>query len=104
MSLLITFVGVSAGFAYAGFVGRRLGPSDWRYWIALMPFWVLAVGVGLALHAVNVSDPAPRAIQAFAIGSFGEALLGSLRVLGRGRASGSTTRDERTAPHTHASS
>lgn len=104
MSLLITFVGVSAGSASAGFVGRRLGPSDWRYWIALTPFWVLAVGVGLALHTVNVSDPAPRAIQAFAIGSFGEALLGSLRVLRRGRAGGSTARDERAAPLTDARS
>ena len=104
MSLLITVVGVSAGIAYARFVGRRLGPRDWRRWIALTPFWALAVGVGLALHTVNVMDPAPRAIQAFAVGSFGEALLGSLRSLRRRRAGESTTRDERAAPLTDASS
>ena len=104
MSLLITFVGVSAGVAYARFVGRRLGLRDWRRWIALTPFWALTVGLALALHTVNVMEPAPRAIQAFAIGSFGEALLGSLRSLRRGRAGGSTTRDDGAAPLTDPSS
>lgn len=104
MSLLITVVGVSAGIAYARFVGRRLGPRDWRRWIALTPFWALAAGVALALHTVNMRDLAPRVIQAFAIGSFGEALLVSLRALRRGRVDASTTRDDRVAPFTDASS
>lgn len=98
MSLLITFVGVFAGMAYARFVSRRLGPRDWRRWIALAPFWAVAVGLALVLHTVNVSDPASRVIQAFAIGSCGEALLDSLRALGHGRTGGSTTRDEPAAP------
>lgn len=85
MSLLITGVGVFLGFAYAGFVDRRLGPKDWRRWIVLAPFWVLAVWVALALQTVNMTDPAPRAIQSFAIGSLGETLVDSLRALRRRR-------------------
>ncbi len=97
MFLLVTAGGVFLGMAYAGFVDRRLGPRDWRRWMALAPFWALAVGVSLALHAVNMKDLAPQMIQAFAIGSFGETLIDSLRVRRRGRANEGTGRDDRIA-------
>jgi uncharacterized membrane protein YoaK (UPF0700 family) len=96
--LLITAVGVFLGIACAGLVDRRFGPEDWRRWTALTPFWVLAVGVALALHTVNMRDLAPQAIQAFAIGSLSETLIDSLRALRRRRADASTRHDERVAP------
>ena len=92
MSLLITGVGVLLGFAYAGLVDRRLDPRDWCRWTALTPFWVVAVGMVLALHTVNVTEPASRAIQAFAFASLAETLIDSLRARSRRRAVG---RDER---------
>jgi hypothetical protein len=96
--LLLTIVGVSLGFAYARLVDRRFGPKDWRRWMALTPFWALAVGVALALHAVNMSDLGPQAIQGFAIGSLFKTLVDALGALWRRRAGASTTRDERVAP------
>jgi len=96
--LLLTVVGVAAGFVYAGFVDRRFGPQDWRRWAALAPFWVLAVGVALVLGTVNMSDLAPQAIQGFAVGSLFATVLDSLRVLRRRRAASSTVHDERAAP------
>ena len=92
MFLLITAVGVFLGIAYAGLVDRRFSPKDWRRWAALTPFWVLAVGVALALHRVNMRDLAPQAIQAFAFASLAETLIDSLRARSRRRAVG---RDER---------
>ena len=103
MFLLMTMVGVFLGVAYAGFIERRLGPRDWRRWMALAPFWVLAVGVSLALHAVNMRDLAPQAIQAFAFGSLGEALIDALRALRRGRSDDAATRVDRVAPVADAS-
>jgi MFS-type transporter involved in bile tolerance (Atg22 family) len=96
--LLITAVGAFLGIAYAGLVDRRFGPKDWRRWTALMPFWVLAVGVALTLHAVNMRGLAPQAIQAFAMGSLVEALIDSLRALRRRRVDASTRHDESVAP------
>ena len=90
MFLLITIAGVVLGNACAGFVDRRFGPKDRRRWMALAPFWVLAVGVALALHTVNMGDLAPQAIQAFAIGSLSEALIDSVRALRRRGADAST--------------
>ena len=95
MSVLVTVVGVFLGMAYAGFVDRRFGPKDWRRWVALAPVWALAVGMALALGTVNVRDLAPRAIQAFAIGSLGETLVDSLGAPWRRRVA---RRDERVAP------
>ena len=92
MSLLITGVGVLLGFAYAGLVDRRFDPRDWRRWTALTPFWVVAVGMALALHTVNVTGAASRAIQAFAFASLAETLIDSLRARSRRRAA---MRDER---------
>ena len=94
MSLLITGVGVLLGFAYAGLVDRRFDPRDWRRWTALTPFWVVAVGMALALHTVNVTGAASRAIQAFAFASLAETLIDSLRARSRRRAA---MRDERIA-------
>jgi hypothetical protein len=95
VSLLVTGVGVFLGIAYARFVDRRFGPEDWRRWVALAPAWALAVGMALALDTLNVRDLAPRAIQAFAIGSFGEAVVDSLSAVRRRRVA---RRDERVAP------
>ena len=83
MFLLVTIVGVTLGCAYAGFVGRRLGLKDWRRWMALAPFWVLAITMAIALKAVNMTDLAPQAIQAFAFACLAETLLDSLRALRR---------------------
>ena len=94
MSLLITGVGVLLGFAYAGLVDRRFDPRDWRRWTALTPFWVVAVGMALALHTVNVTGAASRAIQAFAFASLAETLIDSLRARARSRRR-AAMRDER---------
>lgn len=83
MFLVATIVGVALGYAYAGFVGRRFGLKNWRRWMLLTPFWVLAVAMTIALQAVNMSDPAPQAIQAFAFASLAETVLDSLRALRR---------------------
>ncbi|RYV52047.1 hypothetical protein [Pengzhenrongella frigida] len=91
--VLITAVGVALGYAYAGFVDRRFGPKDWRRWMALTPFWVLAVGVALALHTVNMTDLAPQALQAFALGSVAEALIDSLGARRRRRVDERDARD-----------
>lgn len=88
MFLLATIVGVALGYAYAGFVGRHFGLKDWRRWTLLTPFWVLAVAMTIALQAVNMSDPAPQAIQAFAFASLAETALNSLRALRRSRIPG----------------
>jgi len=101
--LLITMVGVFLGIAYAGFVDRRLGPKDWRRWMALTPFWALAAGVALALHTVNFRDLAPQAIVTFAFASLGETLIDSLRALRRRRADASARRDDRVTRFTDAS-
>ena len=96
--LLITMAGVFLGTTYAGFIDRRLGLNDWRRWMALVPFWALAAVVALALHTLNMTDLAPQAIQAFAVGSLGQTLLDSLRALWRTRASASPRRSDRVAP------
>ncbi len=98
MFLLILFVGVSLGNVYAGFVDRRLGPKDWRRWMAFAPFWALAAGVALALHTVNMTSLAPQAMMAFAIGSLGGTLIDSLRAHRRQGADESTRRDDGVAP------
>lgn len=95
MFLLVTIVSVTLGYAYAGFVGRRFGLKDWRRWMALLPFWVLAVAMIIALKAVNMSDPAPQAIQAFAFACLAGTLFDSLRALRRRRIPG---RDGNMAP------
>ncbi|MCV2395254.1 hypothetical protein OEB99_13125 [Actinotalea sp. M2MS4P-6] len=96
MFLLVTVGGVALGVAYAGFIGGRFGPQDWRRWAALMPVWVLAIGIAVALHAVNMTDLLPQAVQAFAIGSFFQALIDSWRTL-RHRRAGAVVRDHATA-------
>lgn len=83
MFLLVTSAGVFLGIAYAGLVDRRLGPKDWRRWMAIAPFWVLAAGVALALQTVNMTALAPQAVQAFAIGSFVATVMESLGLLRR---------------------
>ena len=98
MFLLLTVVSVASGFVYAGFVDRRFGPQDWRRWAALAPFWVLAVGVALALGTVNMSDLAPQAIQGFALGSLAATATDSLGALRRRRVDASTRHDVRVAP------
>ncbi|NTW41557.1 MAG: hypothetical protein HGA44_17035 [Cellulomonadaceae bacterium] len=55
-------VGVALGVAYAGLVDRLFGLRDWCRWLALASGWVLAVGVTLALHTVNMDDLVPQAI------------------------------------------
>jgi len=83
--LLITVVSVILGLAYARFVDRHFDPNDWRRWTALAPFWVLAVGMALDLHAVNMTDLAPQAIQAFAFVSLAETLIDAALALWRRR-------------------
>ncbi|GAA3810713.1 hypothetical protein [Cellulomonas soli] len=90
MFLLVTVVSVVLGVAYAGLVDRRFGLRDRRRWIALVPFWVLAVAVALALHRVNQEGLLPQAIQSFAVGSLGETLVDGVRALRRRRVEAST--------------
>ena len=101
--MFILLVGASLGNLYAGFVDRRLGPNDWRRWMALAPFWVLVPGVALVLHTVNTRGPAFEAILGFAGASFIEALIDSLRAHLRRRAGTSTRRDDRVIPFGDAS-
>jgi len=103
MFMLITLVGASLGSAYAGFFDRRFGPKDWRRWMALTPFWVVYVGVALALHTVNMRGLAPQAILGFAGGSLIETVIDSLGALRRRRAEASARRDDRVTPFTDAS-
>ncbi|NTW41269.1 MAG: hypothetical protein HGA44_15585 [Cellulomonadaceae bacterium] len=90
MFLLVTMAGVLLGVAYAGFVDRRFGVSDRRRWMALVPFWVLAVGVAVALHTVNQQELVPQAVQSFAVGSLGETLVDWVRTRRRRRLEAST--------------
>ncbi|MEP7765076.1 hypothetical protein [Sanguibacter sp. 25GB23B1] len=83
--LLVTIVSVALGFAYAGFVGRRFGLKDWRRWMALAPFWLLAIAMIVTLKRVNMSDPAAQAIQAFAFVCLAQTGLDCLRALRRRR-------------------
>ena len=101
--MFIVLVGASLGNLDAGFVDRRLGPMDWRRWMALTPFWVLAAGMALVLRAVNTRDPAFEAILGFAGASFIETVIDALRALWRRRAGTSTRRDDRVIPFGDAS-
>ncbi len=102
MFLLVTIVSVGLGFAYAGLVERHFGPKDWRRWVALAPFWLLAFGLALALHDVNMKDPVTQAIQAFAGSSFLATLLDASGARRRRRMAEETRRDD-PAPLTDAS-
>lgn len=90
MFLLVTVVSVLLGVAYAGAVDRRFGLKDRRRWMALVPFWVLAVAVALALHRVNQEGLVPQAIQSFAVGSLGGTLVDCVRAFRRRRLEAST--------------
>jgi len=91
MFLLITAAGAFLGVAYARLINRRLGPRDWRGWMALTPFWVAYVVV---LLTADTTDLAPQAIQSFAVGSLGGTLIDSLRAVRHRGAAASTGLDE----------
>ncbi|MCZ2823542.1 MULTISPECIES: hypothetical protein [unclassified Modestobacter] len=64
MSLLITITGVWLGYAYAGLVHRRFGPTDRHRWSLLAPVWAV---YAVVLLTADTGEPVPRAVQAFAM-------------------------------------
>lgn len=91
MFLLITAVGSLLGVAYARLINRRLGPRDWRSWMALTPFWVAYVVV---LLTADTTDLAPQSIQSFAVGSLLGTLIDSLLAVRHRHADAATGLDE----------
>ena len=72
MSLVITAVAVGLGVAYAGLVCRRFGTRGWRSPVLLAPVWAVYV---VTLLVADTSEPVPRAIQSFALGTIVESVV-----------------------------
>ncbi|WP_298454881.1 hypothetical protein [uncultured Cellulomonas sp.] len=66
MSMLDTLIGVSLGVVYAGLVNRRFGARSWVTWALVAP--VVTVWALMALTS-DVTEPARRMFQSFAIGA-----------------------------------
>jgi len=72
VSLLITIVGVALGAVYAGCVHGRFCASSRTAWLLMLPVVVVYAAV---LLTADTTEPAPRVIQAFAIGALMQSTL-----------------------------
>ncbi len=76
MSLLITIVAVGLGVAYAGLVDRRFGARSWTSSLLMVP---VVVAFAVVVLTADLTDPLPRAVQAFGMGALVQTGIGGWR-------------------------